>query len=382
MATHADALKAFDLLHELLVDFPFSSEVDRLSYLAMLLTLFLRSAIPDVVPALLLDGNDRSVGKGLLSNINSLIVYGQECASMAAPANKNEFASKLDAILLSSSPFQVIDNIVGKFANDDFASVLTAMRRNVRIKGVSEVKNVPVLTLWVLNGNGVQLDSDMAERIIRCELHHEDARSRSQDDFLIQKKYKCDIPTLLRTQRAKYMQACLTIICAWVNAGAKRREKNLAMAKYGKWEGILGGIFDWLGKEKLLSNHKEHTAAVDTERQESTLFLTQIKLAFPLCAKVPFTASEVAANVFGKDEFGNNRSALRDFVPSELMIKNVGQPFVTALGRWLTIAATRQFGEHRVIKHVNKSTKSSMYTIETQVAREPKAASVGGMFEC
>jgi hypothetical protein len=68
---------------------------------------------------------------------------------------------------------------VGAFASDDFASILTSTRRNIRIKGLSKVVDVPVNTVWVLNGNDLSVDSDLSQRLIMCHLQHEDAAKRA-----------------------------------------------------------------------------------------------------------------------------------------------------------------------------------------------------------
>src|ERR1019366_1037858 len=168
----------------------------------------------------LLLGSALTIGKGLLSTMLSLIAYGEDIATNSAPKSREEWASKLDSILLRGAPFAVIDNIVGSFASDDFASVLTSAKRTVRIKGLSKVVDVPVNTVWVLNGNDLTLDSDLSQRLIICHLQHEDPSSRKQEKFHIQQKYGCSIEVLLRQERAKYMQACLDLICGWVNDGA------------------------------------------------------------------------------------------------------------------------------------------------------------------
>jgi hypothetical protein len=189
----------------------------------------------------------------------SLIAYGEDIATNSAPKSREEWASKLDSILLRGAPFAVIDNIVGSFASDDFASVLTSAKRTVRIKGLSKVVDVPVNTVWVLNGNDLTLDSDLSQRLIICHLQHEDPSSRKQEKFQIQQKYGCSIEVLLRQERAKYMQACLDLICGWVNDGAPRRKK-LALAKYGEWESVIGGIIDWIAPQA--KNHREHRRRV------------------------------------------------------------------------------------------------------------------------
>lgn len=334
------ASESLELIFELLKDFPFTHNTEKLNWIATLLTLFLRSSIPGIVPALGIDGNGQSVGKGLLSSMISLIAFGADNASMSVPANAAEWSSKLDSILLKGTTFQVIDNIVGKFGNDDLASVMTATKRHVRIKGTSNLVDVPIKLLWIFNGNNITLDSDMAQRVMMCRLEHADPTSRKQEQFHIQKKYGMSILKLLENQRPKYMQACLDIICGWVNAHGGKR-KNLVMAKYDEWEAIIGGIFDWIRPDaKFLSGHLEDVVAFDAEREETINFLRQIMNVFPSCGDKQIGAGEITDEIFPVQ----GRSRLRDFVPDALASIAGGSSFSKRLGRWLKNASTRRWG--------------------------------------
>jgi hypothetical protein len=219
----------------------------------------------------------------------------------------------------------------------------------------------------------MQLDADTAQRVVRCRFEHEDPIARKQEDFVIVKKYGCSIQELLKNNRARYMQAALSIICAWVNAGQPRRTKNLALAKYGSWERILGGVFDYLDKGTLLSNHREHTAAVDADREETSRFLNALVIAFPSCATNAFTVSDVIAKIFSKDGV----SKLRDAVPPRLLESDRGQSFSTALGIWFKSASQKKIDENYcVIKTEDMHKKIGLYKIVRQEKAKAKKASV------
>ena len=373
-ASKTKANASLDLLLELLTDFPFRNEGEKFSYIATLLTLSLRSSIRGVVPSLAIDGNGQSVGKGLLSTILSLIAYGEDIATNSAPKSREEWASKLDSILLRGAPFAVIDNIVGSFASDDFASVLTSAKRTVRIKGLSKVVDVPVNTVWVLNGNDLTLDSDLSQRLIICHLQHEDPSSRKQDKFHIQNKYGCSIEVLLRQDRAKYMQACLDLICGWVNDGAPRRKK-LVLAKYGEWEAIIGGIIDWIAPQaKFLEDHQQNTLALDSEKEETIVFLKQLMSVFPNCDSTAISVSQITTKVF--PDFGG-KSVLRDFVPDGL-VGGSGSSFAKRLGRWLKRVSTRRWGNIELMPVEDTHEGVWKYRIGENIK---KKAAMGGLFE-
>ena len=365
-ANREDAKRALETLFELLTDFPFREESGRYAYLATLLTLFHRSGIRRIVPGLAIDGNGQSVGKGLLSSMLSLIAYGHDAPTISAPKGREEWTSKLDSILLKGSPFQVIDNIVGKFASDDFASILTSTRRTVRIKGYSKIVDVPVNTVWVLNGNNLAFDSDLAQRLVTCHLQHEDAAGRDQRKFFIQRKYQCSLETLLAKDRAKYLQACLDIICGWINAGAPKRQ-NIILAKYGEWEAIVGGIMDWLVPEaNFLADHRKEVLLLDQEREETITFLEQIMLVFPHCGIKGIKAAQIADQVSPRD---GGRGPLFDYFPKCLSHKNpdADGSISRRLGKWLTTIATRRWGDIQVVPELDK--KDNLFTY--QIRRNP-----------
>lgn len=373
-ASKPKARKSLDLLFELLTDFPFLTKTERYTYIATLLTLFLRSSIRSIVPCLAIDGNGQSVGKGLLSSMLSLIAYGQDAATTSAPKSREEWASKLDSILLKGTPFQVIDNIIGVFKSDDLASVLTSTRRNIRIKGLSKVVDVPVNTIWVLNGNDLSLDSDLSQRVIMCHLQHEDAGTRDQEEFHIQKTYGCSIDVLLRQHRPKYMQACLDLICAWVNDGAPKR-KRLVLAKYGDWESVIGGIIDWIAPEvKFLADHQRETLNVDSERDDTITFLKHLMIAFPGCDTNAIGVSQIVSKVF--PDFGG-KSTLRDFVPDGLFGVD-GSSFAKRLGRWLKKVSTRRWGTITLVPVEDKHQRVWKYQIGEAIKKTSQPA---GLFE-
>lgn len=380
-ASNASAKKSLELLFELLTDFPFGNPNERFTFLSALLTLFLRSAIRGVVPCLAIDGNGQSVGKGLLSSMLSLIAYGQDAATISAPKGKEEWASKLDSILLEGTPFQVVDNIVGAFSSDYLASILTSTRRKVRIKGYSKTVDVPVNGIWVLNGNDLSVDSDLSQRIIMCHLQHEDAASRKQERFHIQKQYGCSIEVLLHQERAKYMQACLDLICGWVNEGAPKRKK-LVLAKYGEWESIVGGIIDWIAPQaKFLQDHQQNTLALDGEKEETIVFLKQLMNAFPNCPTKPISVSQIADKVFPPKVFppetSFEKSNIRDFVPDGLLGSS-GSSFAKRLGRWLKRVSTRRWGNIELMPVKDTHEAVWTYLIGENIKKKSK---LEGLFE-
>ena len=198
----------------------------------MMLTLLLRPAIDGVIPCFFMRGNSPSLGKGLLTEIASLIVFGRRAGLVSVPKNDSEWQTRLDASLMKGSEFGVIDNVLGKLDSQEFASVLTSRVRDCRVLGSSEIRTMPVNTVFAVNGNNVDLDGDLTERSVIIQLAHKDAPNRNIEDFHIQKTYGVSPDIFVENRRAQLLQDLINIICAWKNAGSPRRPKSL-MAKYG-----------------------------------------------------------------------------------------------------------------------------------------------------
>lgn len=89
--TTADLPKAqasLNRLMEPLVDFPFVIEDDKQVFISMMLTLLLRPAIDGVIPCFFMRGNSPSLGKGLLTEIASLIVFGRRAGLVSVPKKR------------------------------------------------------------------------------------------------------------------------------------------------------------------------------------------------------------------------------------------------------------------------------------------------------
>ena len=69
-----------------------------------------------------------------------------------------------------------------------------------------------------------------------------------------------------------------------MNDWRTEQRKKVVLAKYGEWESIIGGIIDWIAPQaKFLGDHQQNTLAVDSEKEETIVFLKQLMNVFPNC---------------------------------------------------------------------------------------------------
>jgi hypothetical protein len=274
-ATQDDARNAYERLLYPFSDFPFKSDADKINVVAFLLTLVCRTALDMVIPVLAVDANGQSVGKTLLSKAICRIAFGYELSPFNVPSTKREWEIKMDALTMSSEKIACLDNINGRFSNDNFASLVTSKLRKVRALGRSTLYDVKNELAFVLNGNNIRLDTDTAQRIIWVNMWHPDPTSRDQNKFTIWNDHRTDLESYLAANRVQYLDAVVTMILAWRNAGMPERH-TVILNKYGDWERKIGGMLEFAGVEGFLANHAEKTEDADDEKQEIIRFLEAV----------------------------------------------------------------------------------------------------------
>ena len=168
-----------------------------MNVVAFMLTLVCRSALDTLVPVLAVDANGQSVGKTLLSKAICRIAFGYELSPFNVPSTKREWEIKMDALTMSSEKIACLDNINGRFSNDNFASLVTSKVRKVRALGRSILFDVRNELAFILNGNNIRVDTDTAKRVIWVNMWHPDPTSRDQNEFGIWKDHHTDLESYL-----------------------------------------------------------------------------------------------------------------------------------------------------------------------------------------
>jgi hypothetical protein len=80
--------------------------------------------------------------------------------------NEDEWRKKITSILLSSSPFVLLDNIPDNTTVDSpmLAATLTSSEISDRLLGGNRVITVPSRTVWAATGNNLRVTGDLPRR--------------------------------------------------------------------------------------------------------------------------------------------------------------------------------------------------------------------------
>jgi hypothetical protein len=231
--TRADAVAAVAVLTDVVGDFPFETPAHRAAWVAGLLTPLAQFSYDGGAPLLLVDGNTRGVGKGLLADLVPLTLTGRRFAVMSYTSDREELRKKITSLAMEGERLVLLDNLAGAFGNEVLDMALTADRWKDRVLGGNRTYDGPLNVCWYATGNNVQIAADTARRVLHCRLETPHERPELRADLK-----RPDLRAFVRTNRAALLSAALTILRAWHVAGRPRH----GLPAWGSFEGWSGVV--------------------------------------------------------------------------------------------------------------------------------------------
>ncbi len=252
--------EALALLLSAIGEFPYMGDADKANALALLLTPLLRPAIEGHVPLALIDAPRQGTGKGLLSNVVSLIATGKNAAILTMSVHEDEMQKLITALLMEGTAIITLDNISGRLQSQHLDAVLTSDLWRGRILGVSKTIQLPQRATWIATGNNIKVGGDLARRCYRIRLDARVSRPFLRKGF----KHRNLVKWVL-AQRAELIKALLTLARAWYAAGKPRYEHLPALGTFSGWVEVVGGILEYAGVQGFLSNLEQLYQDVDED---------------------------------------------------------------------------------------------------------------------
>jgi len=301
--TTDDLARACELIKDLLQDFPFADDASRVHTYALLVTLAARPAIDGPIPLFLIDKPAPGTGASLLMECISRIMTGRPAAMMSPPQHDEEARKLVTALLLSGSPFNVLDNADRVLAASSLARMLTASIWQDRLLGQNKVVSIPQCAVWAATGNNVRITGDLGRRCILIRLDARVPRPWERVHFTH--------PNLLAwvaSLRGELLGAILTLCRAWFASGQPQADAS-TFGGFEEWVRVIGGILSHLGLSGFLGNREEVYAQVDEAHAGWPAFLEALRTEF---GEKAFTSKEIVRRL---DDAG---SPLRDMLPENL----------------------------------------------------------------
>ena len=253
--TQTEIAQAVELLKEPFLDFPFADDRASLANsLGAVLAVTLRPVIYGPVPAVLINKHQQGAGATLLSNVLSLIGTGLPAYAEAMPGGRGadeELRKLITAILIAGRPLVCFDNVDGYLNSSVLGALLTTQLWQDRRLGSNELASVPQRTVWVINGNNVQLQGDLPRRCFEIMIDPKMPRPWLREPGTFRH------PNLLEwvaEHRGHLLAAVFTLARAWVQAGRPLPNDLPVLGGFEEFVEVVGGILAFAGIGGFLEN--------------------------------------------------------------------------------------------------------------------------------
>lgn len=325
--THEDVAKARMRLMEPFTGFCFKASADLANYLALLITLIVRSTILGNVPLFVIDSPIQGSGKSKLAFCASLIATGGREASMVMPerGGDDEIRKRLTAHLIDNPLTGMLDNIVGKVDWPSLASILTTGQWSDRLLQKSKIVTMAVQTVFFCTGVNIEIAGDMARRCIYINLD-------PGIDKPWERTFAFDPEVYVRERRAELLESLFILVRHWFALG-KPTWSGTALGSFESWTGMVGGILNAAGIEGFLGNRNIAGDAAIRENSELALFYKRWVYAF----REPQRAADVASLLIKNESWFR---LFQGYLPEELLLAldhregNAAVRFGKALGKF------------------------------------------------
>ena len=364
--TRQVALQALKLFEDLLINFPFTTPLDRSIALAAILTAVLRGAF-DVAPMFLLLAYEAGSGKSYLVDLISIIARGQVCPVITNVESNEEMEKRLGALILEGVPVISLDNCSEDIGGDLLCQITERRLIRIRILGKSEAPECEWRGVLFGTGNNVALLGDLARRGLISHLDPKVERPELREfDF--------DPIERVLKDRGAYIAAAITIARAYNAAGSPK--VCGALGSYGEWAKVVRAPLIWLGQADPVESMEK------TREEDPVRGATRNLIGFwkeELVLGVGYSAIELInhvelkekvegeAGLFGVEEL--KHPEFRDLLMLQAGTSK-GEIETRRLGNWLMSVRGQIHDGHR-IEVTRKSARGNRYALVNVLTAEP-----------
>ena len=338
--THKEALKALATLKELFAEFSFQRKTLDLSVaLAGLLTALLRGSLP-TSPIFLVRADTPGTGKSYLVDVISTIATGRLCPVITSSPSREETEKRIGSVLLSGSPICSVDNLSHDLEGELLCQMTERPVVRIRILGRSEMPDCECHTTMFATGNNISFVGDMTRRGLVCNL---EALQERPELRLFQR----DALALAQTDRAKYVAAALTIVRAYLTAGAP--PVCGPFGSYVDWSRMVRSPLVWLGEPDpilCMEDVRDEDTELTNIREFFGLWPTYLQL------DTPYTTARIIEVAYEQIIVNStDKMWLKDFlVRIAVAQKRDHEISSERLGKWLRRISGRIVGGHRLVR--------------------------------
>ena len=365
--TSEDIEAAKAILLEVHCDFPWVDEASRWNAVGAILTGIFRPIISGPVPCWMVIKPQAGTGASLAQGATYTAITGETPPASITPKSPEEWEKRALSTLLSGAPVHIWDNLEGNFRSDVLAALLTAWEWKGRVLGKSEDIWVPQRTVWMANGNNVQIGGDLARRLYLSRMDAEQALPWLREDFRH--------PALIawvKESRGQIVSAALTLGRAWVRAGRPDPEKVPALGGYEDWRRVVGGILEFAGATEFMANAMETFLEADVELRQWEAFLSAIYDEF---GSTPWSVADLKTRLDREvKEVTTFRTRITEVLPDDLgaAFSDPRRSFSHVLGRALARQDRRRYPSGLMIARGQTVNRAVQWVIVQTKEADPK----------
>lgn len=258
-----------DTLLSVIGEFPFVDNASRSNALAILFSILMRPVIEGNVPLAIVDAPMQGTGKTLLvSSLGGIAVGSVSSESIPSKDNEDEWRKKITTILMTASPFVLLDNIPDNTTlhSPPLAAALTSSDWSDRVLGRSQSIRLPSRAVWVATGNNLRVAGDMPRRSYSIRLDANAERPWERTRFAIK-----GLPRHIATNRGNLLSAAMTVIRGWYAHGQPKASVP-TLGSFEEWAETIGSVLAYAGIEGFLGNLEQTQVVQDEDTQQWTAF--------------------------------------------------------------------------------------------------------------
>ena len=234
------------IVDDLLGDFPFVRQSDRANAVALMILFFIREMINGPTPLHLIDKPRPGEGATLLATICAYPAMGFSIPRTPPPSDEGEWRRTIFELLSQGSGVVLFDNL-RKLTSTYLASAITSDFVTDRRVGTGSAHRAAVNCVWIATSIDAELSDEVARRILPISIDSGQRNPAQRNNFKIS-----HLQTWAQKNRRRLIEAVLTIVKSWVDAGCPESAKILG--GFEKYAAVMGGILEHAGVAGFLDS--------------------------------------------------------------------------------------------------------------------------------
>jgi hypothetical protein len=235
--TQAEAEAALATLKDLLSEVEFIDDASRAVALSLIISTILGGAL-ETTPLHLLTSPTAGSGKSFVVDIASLIATGERCGVVAATKSVEEQEKRIATAMASGRALVSLDNLNGELASDLLCQAMTQPIVLLRRMGVLAEIKITSRSTYTANGNNITIADDLARRTLLAQIN-----TKMEKPW--EKRFKRKPLAMIAHDRAKYVEATLTIPLAYAASGPSDPPE---LNGFDQWSRLVRAPLMWLGE--------------------------------------------------------------------------------------------------------------------------------------